>query len=396
MPLSRPFWDLAFRPFFLLAALSAVLLVPVWVAMWAGWLPASGYMYGYDWHIHEMVFGFAAAVLAGFLLTATRNWTKRPTASGGGLAALALLWTSGRAVVLLADWLPGGLVATVDLAFLPLVAAVLMRPIVAAKSWRNIALPPLLLLLALANAAMHGKALGLTPVAGLRAPLVAVDLVLVFLVVVGTRIIPLFTANAIEGLTIRRWALADRLAPWLLALLAVVHASPAPVEWAGGCALVGGLVVAAQMRGWGGLRTRGRPILWVLHLGYTWLALGLLLLALSSWSSLLPRAAAVHALTAGALGTLTFGMMSRVSLGHSGRKLEVSGAVTAAYVLLQLAAAVRVLMATVGGPGYRAALVVSSALWASAFALFLVVYLPILWGPRADGTRDWRRSPEAG
>jgi uncharacterized protein involved in response to NO len=276
---------------------------------------------------------------------------------------------------------------------------VLARPIVAAKSWRNVAFPPLLLLLAVVNAAMHGKALGLTPALGVRAPLLAVDLVLVFLVAVGTRVIPLFTANATPGLEVKRWALGDRAAPLLVLLLAIVHALELPPWASGAVALLAGLVVAGQMRGWGSLRTLDRPLLWVLHLGYLWLALGLLLLGVSGFTSALPRSAALHALTTGGLGTLVLGMMSRVSLGHTGRKLEVGPTITVAFVLLQLGALLRVVMAALGGRfvaegAYLVGIAVSAALWSLAYALYLGVYLPILWGPRADGARDWRRAPD--
>ena len=158
------------------------------------------------------------------------------------------------------------------------------------------------------------------------------------------------------------------------------------------CALLAGLVHGWRLSGWGGQRTLSRPILWVLHLGYLWLVIGLLLKAAAGFGAV-DRSAASHALTGGAMATLILGMMARVALGHTGRKLEVSRPITAAFVLLTAAALIRVVLSATRPDWYPHSLTVAAVLWALAFLLFLIVYVPILVGPRADGTRDWRSSP---
>jgi len=377
---ARPALALGFRPFFLLAGAFAALWLPLWLLLWFGGLTLPHAGHGMGWHGHEMIFGFAVAVIAGFLLTAVRTWTRQPTPSGGSLAALAALWLLGRLAMLFGGALPSALVVAVDVAFLPAVAVAVAIPIVRARNRRNYAIPLLLLLFTSLNVAFH---LGDAAVSR-AASFAAVDLLVVFLVFIGGRVIPFFTRNALPdaGVVSRRWldwtALVTVLALIPLRFFPTLHTVTAVV------ALVAGAANLARLAGWGGWATRGRPILWVLHLGYLWVAVGLLFSGAGPWIPALGDVA-LHALTVGALGTLIIGMISRVSLGHTGRPLLVGRATVAAYVLVLVAALARVALPLVSLELYAASLIISGSAWSLAFALFTVSYWSILTTPRPDG-----------
>jgi len=375
----RPLFALGFRPFFLLAGLFAAMWLVLWLlALFAPLRPPLAANPA-DWHAHEMVFGFAVAVLAGFLLTAAKNWTRAATPTGLPLAGLVLLWLLGRLVMLVGARLPSALVAAVDVAFLPVLALVLARPLWRAKSKRNYGFVVLLALLGGVNLLFH-----LRPLLRLQTMTVAVEVVTVFLVVMGGRVIPAFTRNALPRARVvsRRW----------LDALAIVASVAFPIAQGSGwglatdvIALVAGAANLARLVGWDPLATRKTPILWVLHLGYLWIGLGYLMLGLARWLSVFAGSAPLHALTVGALGTLTLGMMARVSLGHTGRELVVARATSVAFVMLTVAAVMRVIIPLAAPDALTAALIVSGVLWSTAFAVFVVVYLPILTRARVDG-----------
>ncbi|MCA9513429.1 MAG: NnrS family protein [Myxococcales bacterium] len=374
----RPVWGLGFRPFFLLAGAFAALWLVLWLlALFVARLPLAAS--GADWHAHEMVFGFGVAVLAGFLLTAARNWTKQRTPTGGRLAGLALLWLLGRLVMLVGARLPGWLVATVDVAFLPVFALFLALPLWRAGSRRNYPFVALLLALGGVNVLFH-----LEPLLRLWTMTVAVEVMVVFLVVMGGRVIPFFTRNALPGARVRSW-------PWLDAL-AIASSVAYPLVQLGGLGRASDLVALlaaasnlARLAGWDSLRTRRAPILWVLHLGYLWIGVGYLLLGLGRWVPALYGSAPLHALTVGALGTLTLGMMARVSLGHTGRPLTLPRSMSVAFGLVTVGALARVVLPLASPHLLTGALVVSGIAWSCAFALFVAVYWPILTRPRVDG-----------
>lgn len=361
---------LGFRAFFLLAGILASLLVPLWLAALLFGVTLPTRLYGPTWHGHEMVFGFACPVIAGFLLTAARNWTNVPTATGPRLAALAAVFVAGRLAILFGAHLPNLAVAVIDLAFLPILIVELAIPIVRSRNWRNLAFVPLLLGLFAADAVFH--------FAPLRASLmlrVAIDVIVVIIVVIGGRVIPMFTANALK-LEVRRTAWVDRTA--LASVVAVVLAELLDARICAVLGIVAGALNGIRLLGWRPLATRHTPILWVLHAGYAWLAIGLVLKASRSTT-------AMHALALGAIGTLILGMMSRVSLGHTGRALTVSSAIAFAYVAVIAAASVRSIGLLVAPTLYRDALLLSGAAWTIAFATFTIVYAPILVAARVDG-----------
>lgn len=376
-----PLFAIGFRPFFLLAALVAALLIPLWVMLFTGKLTHVLAMGPISWHAHEMLFGYAGAVIAGFLLTAVRNWTGGMTPAGWSLGAIVLLWLTGR-VSALASCTTGLWVgAAADGLFWLTVAVGIGRPIIAAKNWRNVAFLPLLLILGVADVLLH-----------LQAPLwqrIAYDLalnsILIILALVGGRIIPLFTGNGIAEATIRERGLIDRLALASLIALLVVDALPVSLPLQGAVALVAGGLNLVRMFGWGGAKTLSRPILLVLHVGYLWLAFGLMAKGVSGTFAVLSRSTAIHMLTVGALGTLTLGMLSRVALGHTGRKLVISPIMVLGYLLLSGAAVVRVVMPVVWPAGLSMALWLAAGLWSVAFIIYLVLFMPILLAKRVDG-----------
>lgn len=360
-------FDLGFRPFYLLAGAFAALAVPLWALQYAGMLPGANIL----WHAHEMVFGYAFAVIAGFLLTAVRVWTQRPTPTGALLGGIVLLWLSARLAAPVS--LPAA--GILDLAFAIAVAAGIGQPLVASGNRRNYFF--IVLVLALGAA---GLALQRWPQAALA---LGLDVVLFVIAVVAGRVVPAFTNNALPGANARRHPWVEKGA--LGAILALIAADAfARTELAAGLALAAAALHAARLALWSPLRTLRRPILWILHLSYAWLVVHLLLRGLAGFG-LAPYASATHALTVGAIGGMTIGMMTRTARGHTARPLSVGRPELAAYVLVQLAAVARVLVPLALPAAQVGAMLVSAAFWFAAFALFFVTYVPILTRPRLDG-----------
>ena len=374
-----------FRPFFLMAAAFAVLILPLWMLALLGVLDPGHYLEATYWHAHEMVFGFSVAVISGFLLTAVANWTKRETLRGAPLLGLSGLWLAGRAAITGAQFLPGWLPAATDLAFLPALIVILARPLAAAKSWRNFVIVGILAALAAANLTIHLDALGILPGWRRRGSLVAVDIVVLVILVIAGRVFPMFTRNATGVKTIRSVPALDALAVMAMAVLVVLDAAFPQVALTALVAGVAGIFAAVRTVRWGAHHARKDPLLWILHVGYAWIPLGLLLRGLSAISSAVPASLATHALTVGAIGALTLGMMARVTLGHTGRLLVASGWIVAGFALITLAAVVRV-VAPILAPAYsRAAVFVSGTLWSGAFGSYLAAFAPILVSSRVDG-----------
>ena len=356
--------ELGFRPFYLLAGLYAALAVPLWALQYGGSLGGANPL----WHAHEMLFGYAFAVIAGFLLTAARAWTARPTPSGGALAGIAALWIGARILGFFS--LPVS--SFVDLAFAAAIAWGIGRPILASAN-RNWYFPLFVLALGAASVAFQAY-----PRAALA---VGLDVVLLVIAIMGGRVIPAFTNNAVTGAGARRSRFVEYCALGAILVLLVLDVFDLPV-WP--VALVAGAVHAARVVLWAPLATRGRAILWILHLSYAWVAVHLLLRGLAGLD-LVPAALATHALTVGAIGGLTLGMMTRTSRGHTARPLKVGRWEVTAYVLVHAAAVVRVLLPLLAPGAYVGIVELSAALWCVAFAIFTVVYYPILSRPRLDG-----------
>jgi uncharacterized protein involved in response to NO len=359
--------------------------MPVWGFYFAGELGVPTRLAPPIWHGHEMLFGFAAAVIAGFLLTAVPNWTGIPAVKGGRLIALVALWVAGRLAIFYSGLLPAWLVAAIDVAFFPALVLAIAPALVASGSRRNMGFPVVLLVFTLANLAIHAAAMGYLPLGAEIGIKVAVNLATLLMVVIGGRVIPGFTANAL-GTPSRRADWTDKAALYAAIAVLVLEFLPQARPAQGAAAVAAAALVALRMRGWQSLRTLRRPILWVLHVGYAWIAVGYAFKRLALLTELLRWQDALHGLTAGAIGTLTLGMMSRVALGHTGRPLEVRSAITVAYILITLATIMR--LCTPFGAALHPVPALTHAaggLWAAAFIIFLVVYTPILISPRADG-----------
>jgi uncharacterized protein involved in response to NO len=358
---------LGFRPFYLLAGGYAAVGVAVWALQYGGALPGAD-MY---WHAHEMLFGYAFAVIAGFLLTAVRVWSGRPTPTGAALAALAAVWICARALALYS--LP--LAALADMVFALGIAWGIGKPLVAGGNRRNWFFIALVAALGAASVLFQayprlGVALGL-------------DLVLFVIAVMAGRVVPGFTTNALPGAGARRVALLERAALGTVLLLLAADAFALP-RIAGAIALVAAALHGWRLALWAPLRTRGMPILWILHLSYGWVVVHLALRGLAGFGLASPSLA-THALTVGAIGGLTLGMMTRTARGHTARALSAGRAEVVAYLLVQAAAMVRVLVPLVVPAAHAASIGLSALLWFAAFSLFTVTYLPILSRPRLDG-----------
>ena len=373
-------WSLGFRPFYLLASTFAALSILLWICQYTGHLPAA-YLSAPAWHGHEMLFGYTLAVVAGFLLTAVPNWTGMPTPSGAPLIALAALWVVGRVLVLT----PFAIAAAVANAAFPVAVAVAIGiPLVRSRNRRNYFFIALLLALGLAVIAFHLSHLDLFPWPQRATLQVGLDVVLFVMAVMGGRVIPMFTNNGIPGVRATRHPAVERLALGGVLLLLVADLLQAPPVVIGGVALIAAVVHAVRLCLWQPWRTLGSPIVWVLHLAYGWIVAYLVLRGLAA-IGLVNDVFAVHALTVGAIGGLTIGMMTRTARGHTGRPLVADRFEIACYALVALAAAIRVF----GGmwlPGaYVATVVVAGTCWSAAFALYVVRYWPILSRGRLDG-----------
>lgn len=380
-------WALGFRPFYLLAAAFACLAIPLWVLNLGGVVPLP--LPGVLWHAHEMIFGFAVAVIVGFLFTAGRNWTGLPTPSGASLAMLAALWLAGRVSLLLSQ---GALAALIDFLFLPMAAFALGRVLVRAGNRRNYFILVMLGTLATANGVFHLARLQLLSVTPLTALHFSLGLIVLLETVIGGRVIPMFTENGVRMATgqsvllmqstwLNRAAIAATglaLLLWVLGAGAGLGALAAAISL-----LAAGLQWLRSLR-WKPWLTVKVPLLWILHVGHLWIPVGLLLLVAVQigW---LPASAAVHAFGIGATGGLIIGMITRTALGHTGRLLVAGRLETAAYVLITGAALARVLTVVVLPPGAVGGIHLTAGLWVLGFALYLYRYMPFLTRPRADG-----------
>lgn len=379
-----PLFALGFRVFFGLAGLSALILIVLWNAIFKGELTLSNYFANTYWHAHEMLLGYSVAVIAGFLLTAVRNWTGRPTLTGDQLAGLCLLWLYGRIVPFYAGLLPDALIALIDFSFLPVLAYQISKPIMQVRQYRNLIFIGLLLLLALGNSLIHAEILGIQENSAWPGIQVVVATIIIMILVIAGRVFPFFTERGLPGARVVRNPIMDGLSIAAAALvfgLQLFNISGIVL------ALIAVLAVAVniiRVAGWYVQRIWYVPLLWVLYIGYGWVILGFGLTAFSAYELVAPTLA-LHAFTVGGIGVLTLGMMARVSLGHTGRALRASNAMAIGFVLINVAALFRVLLPIALPDWYGVLVYVSTLSWLAAFSLFVFVYAPILTTARIDG-----------
>lgn len=373
-------WALGFRPFYLLASAFASLSIALWALQFAGWL-GRPYLGGPLWHAHEMLFGFALAVVVGFLLTAGRNWSGRPTLSGKPLAALAGLWLAGRVLVLT----PYDVVAAIVTCAFPLAAAAALAvPFVASGNRRNYFFVLLLVLMGVAEGMVHLDALGWLAVPGWAGIQLGLDGMLFILAVMAGRVIPMFSNNGVPGAGALRLPSLEKFALAAVLVLWLADAMQMPAHIVAAVAAVACLAHLSRWLFWKPWKTRSVPLVWVLHLAYAWIPVHLALrsMALAGWVA---PSLATHALTAGAMGSMVIGMMTRTALGHTGRMLKARRTETVCYVLVGLAALVRVVLPMAVPAWTVVATLAAAALWSTGFALYFWSYWPILTRARVDG-----------
>lgn len=373
-------WRNGFRPFYLLASVFAALSIALW-ALQVGGLLVRPYLSGSLWHAHEMLFGFALAVVVGFLFTAGRNWSNQPTPTGAMLAAFAVLWLAGR-VLVLTPW--GWAAAVVNTAFPLAAASALAVPFLASNNRRNYFFVGLLLLMAAAVAAVHLTQLHLVALPSWLGVQIGLDVVLFIMSVMGGRVIPMFTNNGVPGANATRHAVIEKTALGLVLVLMLadalqVRGAPMAVL----LVILAGAHLARWLL-WQPWKTVRTPLVWVLHVAYLWIPVHLALRCAAGFGLVAPSIA-VHALTVGAVGGLIIGMMTRTARGHTGRALHADGVDVACYGLVLAAAVCRVAVPSLVPAAALHATLVSAALWSAGFGLYALRYWPVLTRPRIDG-----------
>ncbi|KAB1179138.1 NnrS family protein [Photobacterium damselae subsp. damselae] len=383
-----PIFRLAFRPFFLSAALFSAVAMVVWAMFWSGSSHVTGLMYGQPiwWHAHEMMIGFTGAIIIGFLLTAVQTWTGVPGIRSTKLAIVFTLWLIARIGLLFGQ--PSYIWMFIDLSWIPLAAYFLLKPILLRRQWNNLFFAPLLLLLTALNVQLHLIAMGLVENSLRQTSFVALVVIAIIVLVVGGRVIPFFTwrGTQTEQITRVKWIEYAALIPVWLLLIATFLPLPSNYNW-----IVANLLMVTAVTNmirfvrWRTLSTLKVPLLWCLHLAYLCMILGLFAIGLSMVSHVVSYSIALHLMTVGGIGGMILSMMARVSLGHTGRSLQVGCWVQIAFVCLLLSTLVRSVLIWVYPSLTINGYVFSAILWAIAFSIFTIVYYPILTKPRVDG-----------
>ncbi len=381
------FFSIGFRPFFLIATLFSAILLGLWVFFYATHTPLASFDYYYSsitWHAHEMIFGYGMAVVAGFLLTAIRNWTRIQTVSGTGLMLLVVAWILGRVApfVLNQSWL----IAVVDMLFLPLLAVFVAIPLVKAGNKRNYFMVGMIVLMSVLNLLVHLDKLGVVQNTAAIAYKTAFYIIIALIIAMAGRVFPMFSQNGVPvRYQVVKYPLVEKFAlpsyfvfmvsflfiglPLLTALTAIIAAA----------------LHSIRLKGWYNKQIWQVPLVWVLHVGYLFLIVGLVMTAISQYKPSL-YFLALHAFSIGMLGIVTIGMMARVSIGHTGRDLRFPPKlIKPAFLLLVLATLVRVFVPLIVPSAYQLTIIVSGSLWVVAFGLFVLSYAKILISPRVDG-----------
>lgn len=374
-----------FRVFFLATALYGIAVVIAWMSYLFGGIPLPLGWTSLHWHSHEMLYGFTSAAIAGFILTAVCNWTGAPPLKGGKLLALVGLWLAGRLSLWTASWLPAGTAMLIDGLFFPILALYLLQLLLRNGNQRNLVLVAILLLLGMGNLAMHWGFLTGKTAWLVQGEQLAFGLITLIMIVIGGRIIPAFSRNWLRQRGGNEGAVKSSNRTDAITL--ILSAAVIPVDvWLGSGTVAALVILAAaaanawRLWSWSGWLTRAEPLLWILHLGYAWIIAGLLLKGMAALNLVAPSVWQ-HALGVGAMSTLILGVMTRVALGHTGRALTLPTFGVIIYLAISIAALSRVL-AALGWINYSFGLMLAASGWTLAFALFLLLYWPILTRPR--------------
>ena len=384
-----PFLRLGFRPFFSLGALFSVVSILLWALTLSGSISINFYGGSVFWHIHEMVFGFVCAIIVGFLLTAVQNWTGQRGLSGKPLLLLITIWLCGRLVMLFPDILGDVTSSIIDLLFLPLAALFLAVPIIKVKQNRNLFFVPLLLLFAITNLSMHMSVL--MPESGsMKGAAYTVVMLVTFLMsVMSGRVTPMFTANGTQTVKVTPIAWLDNLANGSILVLAISYLIEPifvlPSVGKGILFLVAGMLQLVRWLRWKPWITLQVPLLWSLHASLMFICFGLLMLGIGYLSNQLPLNHLWHLLTIGGMGGLILAMISRVSLGHTGRVLSTNKIMSFAFLLLFASAIIRSFGAWLFPALYLEMINASVVCWVIGYGIFIIRYTPWLLSARKDG-----------
>ncbi len=383
---AHPLLAHGFRPFFLLASLYGAFFMSAWLSIFLDAVPSPATFHPVVWHGHEMIFGFAGAAVCGFLLSATATWSQLPPVTGGRLSLIVGIWFAGRLAVWLSGVLPAWVVAVSDLALFPVLGWAIAPVLFSPGNRKNLLFLAVLAAFFSANLLIHLEPLARTAAVGLQ---FGVNLLVLLIIIIIGRIVPTFCAVARIGsggaITSSSRPVVEALAIGSMALVLVSDLVDSESARSGILALIAAAVQVVRMAGWKAGKLLLKPYMWALHLGYTWIIAGLLLKGAAALDGPVPAVSALHALTAGGIGTMVLAVMSIVGLLHTGRPAEIPPPVSAAYILVSAAALVRVLAPVVLYEFYKEALIFAGALWAVGFGIYAAVYWPVLMKPRPDG-----------
>ena len=382
------FLEFAFRPLFLFAAIFSMISLLVWNGILTGNLNIRLFGGSLWWHMHEMLFAFATTVIVGFLLTAVQNWSGVRSLHGKGLGALVILWLLARIAFFFPDQLPHTLIIILDALFLPLSALALAIPIVKTKLWRNLMFIPILLIMAITNLITHYSAITNNPILMGQAATFMVLLITLVMCIMGGRVFPMFTANGTKTPRVDALPLLEKLSlisiliTIFVAALATSTLIDVPALLVAVLFITTSVIHAIRVFRWKFSVTLSTPLVWSLHISYWCIVIGLLMFGLSQITYLVSHSQAIHTLTIGAMATMILSMISRVSLGHTGRIIAVEKTMSIAFIAIILAFVVRV-FGLYFIANYSHVLSLTVALWIVGFGCFVVIYTPILLRPKA-------------
>jgi len=385
-----PLFRLAFRPLFLGGTLFSILAIAWWAYFWVSptsWSPHGGPIW---WHGHEMLFGFGAAIVVGFLLTAVQSWTGVTGLRGKPLAVLALTWVSGRCLLGfgVSYGVPGWLIAVVDVSYLLLATLAMAYPVIKVKQWRNFMFVPILFVLSLLNASGHWAVINNQPQIATQSLHGTIVLFSLIITILGGRVIPAFTANTTrctKNAPIKWLEVSSILSIILLIIIAFSGFDNVPSILLLGVSGIAALANGWRFSRWGFQHCKSEPLLWSLHVAYIFIPLGFLMLALHGMGLMDNTSAALHSITVGAIGGMILAMISRVTLGHTGRQLTPPRLIITAYLFIFLATIIRVIVPVLLPEFTHWAIGLAGGLWVLAFSIYAYFYAPMLVSARVDG-----------